>query len=238
MMNKLALRKPVTADALDKYLEEREGLELDLTDEILRSRKRAWQVACGFGGFGIFALLLAAFVIWRYCEPIAEHILWRDSSTGAIQELSILPGGKVTSYGELTDGYWVAQFVNHYTGYEFYSSQGDYDFVNLTATGALADEYKKRWNGPNAPDKQLGDSEMTTVKVNSVILDTEHGIATVRYTTTKKYRNRPEPEPTVHWIATVSYQYDKKLMTAKQRYINPAGFQVTAFRPNTEATEK
>jgi type IV secretion system protein VirB8 len=235
-MKLAALRKPITADALEQYKAERAGLELDLLDEILTSRRRGWQVGCVGIAFGFLGLLLSGFVVWRYSQPIPEHMLVQDKATGAVQQVSLIPGEQ-TSAGEATDAYWVAQFVIHHEGYNFYTAQADYDFISLTATGEVADSYNKLWGGPKAPDKVLGDSQLTNVSVSSVILDREHGIATIRYTTTRKFKERPEADPPVHWIATVSYTYASKLMTAKQRYINPLGFQVLAFRPNTEAVE-
>ena len=239
-MMKLALGKrgttPVTADVLETYQEERQGLEVDLLDEVLGSRKRAWQVA-GWGiGFAFLSLALSGFVIWRYSQPVPEHLLVANQQTGGVQEVSLLPD-QTTSFGEAIDAYWVSQFVVHHEGYEFYSAQADYDFISLTATGEVADAYQKRWSGADAPDQKLGDSEMTVVNVSSVILDRDHGIATVRYTTTRKYRSRPGAEPPKFWIATVAYRYEAKLMTARQRFINPLGFRVAAFRPTAEATE-
>jgi type IV secretion system protein VirB8 len=228
---------PITADALEQYKKERQGLELDLTDEILESRKRAWTVSRYLAGITVAALGLAGFVIWRYAQPLPEHMLIANPQTGSVEQVSIVPGGKATTYGELVDSYWIGQFVIHHEGYEFYTAQDDYDFVNLTTTGNLHDTYISLWGGSKAPDKVLGDSEMTTVHIESVIPDEEHKIATVRYTTTKKYKNRPQPEPTVYWIATIAYDYQPGLMNPKQRFINPLGFKVLSFRPNTEASE-
>jgi type IV secretion system protein VirB8 len=228
---------PITANDIEKYKDERQGLEVDLLDEVLTSRKRAWQVSASAIGFGFFSLTLAGFVIWRYSQPIPEHMLLMDPNTGAVQQVSLMPD-ETTSYGEVVDSYWIAQFVIHHEGYEFYSAQADYDFINYTATGEVADSYQKLWNGADAPDKKLGDTEMTRVNVSSVILDREHHVATVRYTTTRKYRARPGDEPTKYWIATVGYRYANRPMTAKQRFINPFGLQVLSFRPNAEAMEK
>ena len=225
---------PITADALEQYKKERQGLELDLTDEILASRKRAWTVSGYLVGITIAALGLAGFVIWRYAQPIPEHMLIAHPETGSVEQVSIVPG-QASSYGELVDSYWIGQFVIHHEGYEFFTSQADYDFVKLATVGQLHDSYVNKWNSDKAPDKVLGDSEMTAVKIESVILDRDHHIATVRYTTTKKYKNRPTPEPTVYWIATVAYDYQPGLMKAKDRYINPLGFKALSFRPNTEA---
>lgn len=236
---KLALRKhgaPITADDLEKYKEERQGLEVDLLDEILSSRQFAWKVTSWSICVGLFGMALAGFVVWRYSQPVPEHMLIANQQTGAVQDVSLLPNN-TSSYGDVIDSYWIGQFVIHHEGYEFYSAQADYDFISLTAAGEVADGYQKLWSGENAPDKTLGDSEMTTVNVSSVIVDRDHGTATVRYSTTKKYRARPSAEPPKYWIATVAYKYVSKPMTAKQRFINPLGLQVMAFRPNPEARE-
>uniref|UniRef100_UPI002B05C67C type IV secretion system protein n=1 Tax=Citrobacter koseri TaxID=545 RepID=UPI002B05C67C len=79
-----------------------------------------------------------------------------------------------------------------------------------------------------------GSPERTTVHINSVITDREHGVATVRFTTQQRIRQRPNPEPPRYWIATIAYEYKALPMTAQQRYINPLGFRVTSYRKNAE----
>lgn len=100
---------------------------------------------------------------------------------------------QTSSYGDVLDSYWIGQFVIHHEGYEFFSAQADYDFISLTATGEVADSYQKLWSGADAPDKKLGDSEMTTVNVSSVIVDRDHGIATVRYSHDQEVSRSAKP---------------------------------------------
>ncbi len=80
-MMKLAFNKPgatpTTANDLEKYKEERQGLEVDLLDEILGSRQRAWKVAGWVIRVGLFGMALAGFVVWRYSQPVPEHCLSR-----------------------------------------------------------------------------------------------------------------------------------------------------------------
>ncbi|TXC85555.1 type IV secretion system protein [Paraburkholderia azotifigens] len=132
----------------------------------MTSRKRAWQVSASAIGFGFLSLAWQASSSGVTASPIPEHMLVMDPKTGAVQQVSLMPD-ETTSYGEVVDSYWIAQFVIHHEGYEFYSAQADYDFIGLTATGEVADRYQKLWNGADAPDKKLGDTEMTRVNVSS-----------------------------------------------------------------------
>jgi type IV secretion system protein VirB8 len=227
---------PVTREDVEKYRAERRGLEVDVLDEVLLSRRRAWQVASGFGALAAVAFIMAGGTVLRYSQPIPEHMLWMNKDTGEVQQVALMRGE--TTYGDVIDSYWVSRYVVHHESYDFYSAQADYDAVGLMSSGQVADDYQQRYRGTDAMDKRLGDSENTVVHVTSVILDREHGIATVRYTTTKKYRQRPLPEPTQYWIATVAYKYVVSPMTATQRYINPLGFCVTSFRTNAESVGK
>lgn len=227
--------EPITRDRLDQYKKERSDLEVDLLDEVLSSRKNAWRVAAGGGFLAVLSLALAGFVIHRYSQPIPEHILAWNKDTGAVQELSLVTQAK--TYGEVTDSYWVGQFVQHFEGYNFSIAQADYNAVGLMAEPEVAEQYQARyhWGRPDAIDKRVGSSESVRVHVSSVILDRQNGIATVRFTTTKQYAQRPLPEPTQYWIVTMAYSYKPGLMTAEQRQVNPLGFRVRTYRVNAEA---
>jgi type IV secretion system protein VirB8 len=231
-----AERQAVTRAEMDAYRKERGSAEVDLLDEVLLSRKRAWQVAGGFAAFALLAWAVAGGTMLRYAQPLPQYLMTLNNSTGELSQVSIVTDDM--KMDEATDQYWVSQFVIHYNAYDFYAGQTDYDFVRLTAVGQVADDYLKQYRGAHPKDKVLGDSENTTVHVTSVIVDTKHRVATVRYTTTKRYRDRPNAEPPQYWIATVAYDYVRRPMTAKERFINPAGFQVSSFRPNLENVGK
>lgn len=222
----------VTRAEMDAYRKERGAAEVDLLDEVLNSRKRAWQVAAGFGVFALLAWGVAGGTILRYAQPLPEYLMTLNNTTGELSQVAVVTEDMKMS--EATDQYWVSQFVIHYNAYDFNAGQTDYDFVRLTAAGQVADDYLKQYRGPHPKDKMLGDSESTLVHVSSVIIDSKHQVATVRYTTTKRYRDRPNSEPPQYWIATLAYGYVKRPMKAWERFINPAGFQVTSFRPNLE----
>jgi type IV secretion system protein VirB8 len=227
-----AERKAITRADMDIYRKERGSVEIDLLDEVLTSRKRAWQVASGFAAFGLMAWIVAGGTMLRYAQPLPQYLLTLNKSTGELSQVSIVTQNM--GMDEATDQYWVSQFVIHREAYDFYAGQTDFDFMRLTAAGQVADDYMQQYRGSKPKDKVLGDSESTSVHINSVIVDTKHRVATVRYTTTKRVRDRPLAEPPQYWIATVAYDYVHRPMTAAERFINPAGFQVTSFRPNLE----
>lgn len=225
--------QPVSRAGLEQLQKEQTGLEVDLLDEVVESRRRAWMVASGFGALAMCCVAALIFVVYRYSQPVPTHLLAQDQATGAVTQVSLLE--EQATYGELTDSYWVSEFIKHHEGYDFYTAQADYDAVGLMAAGDVADEYQQKFKGPEGMDKVLGDSERTTVEVSSVILDSSaKGIATVRYSTQKKYRTRSAPEPKKYWIAQLSFTYDNILLTAQQRFINPLGFRVRSFRTNLE----
>jgi type IV secretion system protein VirB8 len=226
---------PIARADIEKYRVERRGLEVDYLDEVLESRKRAWIVATGFGVLAGVCVIAVLGVVLRYSQPIPEHMLTINKDTGEVQEVSLVRGEK--TYGDVVDSFWIAQYVVHHESYDFYAAQGDYDAIGLMSTNDVADEFRvtNAYGTSTAVDKRLGDSENTRVHVTSVITDAAHGVSTIRYTTTKKFRTRPLPEPPQYWIATIGYRYVVRPMTASQRYINPLGFQVTSFRTNAES---
>ncbi|MBT0604610.1 VirB8 family type IV secretion system protein, partial [Klebsiella quasipneumoniae] len=95
----------------------------------------------------------------------------------------------------------------HRESYDFYSVQVDYTAVGLMSTPNVAESYQSKFKGRNGLDKVLGDSETTRVKINSVILDKPHGVATIRFTTVRRVRSNPVDDQPQRWIAIMGYEY-------------------------------
>ncbi len=75
------------------------------------------------------------------------------------------------------------------------------------STPNVAESYQSKFKGRNGLDKVLGDSETTRVKINSVILDKPHGVATIRFTTVRRVRSNPVDDQPQRWIAIMGYEY-------------------------------
>ncbi|ECB6713972.1 type IV secretion system protein [Salmonella enterica] len=225
-------RNGLTREAIKEFNESRKGLEVDLLNEVLSSRQKAWYVAGGASIITVVCLCLAGFVVHRYSEPLPPYLLTINKDTGEVSEIKITRDQ--ASYGEDLDVYWLSQYVIHRETYDFYSGQVDYDAVSLMSTPEAAEDYLKRYRGPNKIDKVLGDSETTRVSIRSVIPDPAHGVATIRFTTTRRARSNPVDDQPKHWIAIVGYEYRALAMNAKQRQINPLGLKILSWRINPE----
>jgi type IV secretion system protein VirB8 len=60
----------LTREAIKEFNESRKGLEVDLMDEVLKSRRTAWMVATGSAVVTVFALSLVGYVVHKYSQPI------------------------------------------------------------------------------------------------------------------------------------------------------------------------
>lgn len=227
---------PVTSDEIQEYMDSRRGLETDFMGLVVSSRERAWSAAKAGFAFGLLGLAVAGFTMYRYAQPIPEHMITINKDTGEVQEVSLLRGRK--TYGQAIDDFWISQYVIHHETYDFYTGENDYEAVGLESNSVVADDYKARFMGKDALDKRLRDSVTKRVYIKSVVNDEKHQIATVRYTTVETYRQRSKPEPPRYYIATLGYEYVNLPMTAAQRYINPLGFRVTSWRNVEEAAGK
>ncbi|MBC0621539.1 type IV secretion system protein, partial [Escherichia coli] len=180
----------------------------------------------------VFALSLVGYVVHKYSQPIPAHLLTLNEATHEVQQVKLTRDQ--TSYGDEIDKFWLTQYVIHRESYDFYSVQVDYTAVGLMSTPNVAESYQSKFKGRNGLDKVLGDSETTRVKINSVILDKPHGVATIRFTTVRRVRSNPVDDQPQRWIAIMGYEYKSLAMNAEQRYVNPLGFRVTSYRVNPE----
>lgn len=225
--------KALKREQIESFKKERQGLEVDIMNEVLSSRRTAWRVAtvsiiAGIVGFGV-----AATVIHKYSQPMPPFLLTYNSADHDIQQIKMTRDQE--SYGQALDTMFLTRYVLARESYDFNSVQADYDAVGLMSTPNVADSYLTKFRGRNSIVKQLGDSEVTRTYINSVILDREHSVATIRFTTIRRVRSNPVDDPPRHWIAVMGYTYQALPMNATQRQINPLGFRVTSYRVNPES---
>ncbi|WP_226855345.1 hypothetical protein [Enterobacter asburiae] len=71
----------LTREAIKEFNESRKGLEVDLMDEVLKSRRTAWMVATGSAVVTVFALSLVGYVVHKYSQPIPAHLLTLNEAT-------------------------------------------------------------------------------------------------------------------------------------------------------------
>ncbi|MDD2859576.1 MAG: type IV secretion system protein [Acidiphilium sp.] len=223
----------VKSEDVQSYLEESRGLERSYLREVLRSRRNAWLVAGGATLGAFFCLAVLAVQIKESSQPVPPFILSVDKSTGEVGVVSVMKEHK-ESYGEITDQYWVAQYVIHRESYDWQTIQADYDATGLMSAPDVAADYEKIFQGDNARDKTLANKARITVTLEAPpLVDPSTSTATARFTTTLHWRNG-QPDTVKHWIATIAYRYVDSPMKPRDRLINPLGFQVTSYRLDPE----
>ncbi|NAP32500.1 MULTISPECIES: virB8 family protein [Pseudomonas syringae group] len=223
--------KPLSGKAeIAKYLDESKGLERDLLKEKEDSKKMAWRSA--YASWAIAFVGVVAGIAGLRQEAPPPVVLTVDRTTGAVESTTVQ---KVTeiSYGEAVDSYFVNRYVLNHESYDYKTIQGMFDSTRLMSTGDAWAEYNAMYSGPTARDATLGNRASISVSVRSIATDSDTGIATVRYTTQKKWTNGQIDAPE-YWIATVGYTYVRAMMTTEERRINPLGFVVNTFRPSPE----
>ncbi|GAA4657801.1 type IV secretion system protein [Bartonella pachyuromydis] len=221
--------KPVKAQQLNSYYEESRGLERELINEFIKSRKTAWRVAGAIGLFGLFGMICG---VVGFSQPAPTPLVLRvDNTTGAVDVVSVMRDHE-TTYGEVVDRYWLNQYVLNRETYDYDTIQLNYDTTALLSAGSVQQEFYKIYEGEDARDKVLSNKARITVKVRS-IQPNGRGQATVRFTTQQHDSNGAAGQKQ-HQIATIGYTYVGAPMKSSDRLLNPLGFQVTSYRVDPE----
>lgn len=223
----------IKKEEFDQYRHERRGLEVTILDEMASSRQTAWRVAGASLLVTLLSLGITGITIHRYSEPLSPFLLTYNDANHNIQQVKMTTDK--ASYGDELDKMFISRYVIARQSYDNNSLQADYDVVSLMSTPNAAEGYLDQFKGRNRIDKVLGDSEFTRTDINSIILDSKHQVATVRFTTVRRARSNPVDDPPKHWIAILGYSYKSLVMNSSQREINPLGFRVNSYRVNPES---
>lgn len=197
---------------------------------------KAWQI---FGTIGfIFGL---GGITWHLTNPIVEKVPYTvlvDRLTGATEILQSVPDQNITQ-DEVTNKYWVAEYIRNYESYDHYTIQNTYDRTLSLSGDNVAFQFKKIYSGNNSRDAVLGTSQTRKVHISNVMIDSVgedgSGVARVRFKTeTSQITGTPLTE---YWVATVAFQYDKGEMDAGKRLLNPLGFKVLTYSVGNEVVQ-
>jgi type IV secretion system protein VirB8 len=222
--------------AIDAFLEASRAWE---TTEIARARKseqRAWLFAALGIAIGLTGCIAVALLTpLKSVEPFIVRV---DRNTGAADIVSRVDEDTIT-FDEAIDKYFLGRYVNYREEYADALAYPNYEAVSLMSTKQVGDAYYGSINpkNPRSPTQVYGKDGSVEITVNSISF-LGKGVAQARFTRTERKLNA-EPVDT-HWIATITYLYQKASMDAKARLVNPVGFQVVDYRldPETGAANK
>lgn len=171
-------------------------------------------------------------------KTVVPFLLRVDSSTGTTDMVSPFDQ-KTATFEAIITRYWLARFIENREGYEWNSVQNMYDTVELMSTSSVFNEYKNYMVGDFSPVKKLGKGLKMQVRVNAITL-LNSDTALIRFT---KVITDADGQPVsgytpAKWIATVTFDYSKKIKTEGQRLINPLGFQAMSYRVDPEVIKQ
>ncbi|EKE4804720.1 type IV secretion system protein, partial [Campylobacter coli] len=113
-----------------------------------------------------------------------------------------------------------------------------YLLTQLMSSEKVANEYRALYEGDNARDQILKNSNEVSVQILSIVLGESNGVktATVRaIITTKNLTSKGTTQATK--VITLSYDYILAKASEENRFLNPLGFKVLTYRIDDEVAQ-
>lgn len=196
-----------------------------------KSNKRAWLIA--FVSIFIAIISIVAVVLLTPLKTIEPYVIRVDNTTGMVDILTMLDE-KISS-NEALDKYFISQYVKAREGYYYELLNQDYLLTQLMSSEKVANEYRAWYEGENARDQILKNSNEVNVQILSIVLGNSNGVktSTIRAKIiTKNLNTRGLSESTK--VITLSYDYILAKASEENRILNPLGFKVTNYRIDEE----
>ena len=204
------------------------GWDIQWKADTLKSERRAWFVAAGFGvAFGVSvagSLLMPPKVVQ------VPYTIRVNETTGVVDLLTSLDGKIDITPTDALDKANLSAFVKAREGYQFYNLQSPYNLVAAMAGEKVGAEYTALYSGDFARDKVWRDSVSIDIEILSAVPTGETG--TVRFK--KTTRKDGQTAESIH-AATLSYGYYSTAKSLESvRLLNPLGFRVMFYRVDDE----
>ncbi|WP_283785334.1 virB8 family protein [Campylobacter jejuni] len=199
---------------------------------IEKSNKRAWLIA--FISIFIAIISIIAVVLLTPLKTIEPYVIRVDNTTGMVDILTMLDEKEIKA-NEALDKYFISTYVKAREGYYYDLLNQDYLLTQLMSSEKVANEYRAWYEGENARDQILKNSNEVSVQILSIVLGNSNGVktSTIRAKIiTKNLNTRGLSESTK--VITLSYDYILAKASEENRILNPLGFKVTNYRIDEE----
>ncbi|MHA6720198.1 VirB8 family type IV secretion system protein [Sphingomonas sp. RS6] len=219
-------------EALDAYYHEAGSWAEDQRSALEKSRRAAWIVAGGACGVAVLEAL--ALVFLTPLKTVEPYTLLVDKQTGFVQALQPVNAQRIAPDSALTQSFLV-QYVIARESFDINALQANYRKVSLWSEGRARSMYiaSMQASNPDSPLARLPRSSIVETRVKSVS-PLGGNRAMVRFDTIRRDANGRQL-PAQPWVAVLAYRYSGEPMSLEDRFLNPLGFEVTAYQRNPEA---
>jgi type IV secretion system protein VirB8 len=199
---------------------------------LTRSRALAWAVASvGIGLSLLLAIALAALVPLKEFSPYVVRV---EQSSGVVDVVRPLAPGALSQDEAVTQAQ-IAQWIIARETYDPADIRTRFDKVRRMSAGKAWEEYRALWtpDAPTNPAILYGRGSKTIAEVTAISF-LNPSTAAVRYRLTRTDLVRGEVDRR-GFVGIVSFRYTDRPQAMADRWENPLGFQVTAFRADQES---
>ena len=220
----------VPTSDLKGYFAEAKSWDHDRLQSAQRSRRLAWASA------GVMAFLacsaVAAVAALTPLKTVEPYVVRVDRTTGGVEVMTGLRGGKDLTYEEAVTKSFLATYVRARETWLAPAAEANFRQVSIMST---PDE-QQRWaaffrpSNPTSPQLAFGPGSDAQVAVRAISFVAPK-VANVRFHRTVRQGGQLVESD---WIATLAFTYAKAPMSEADRLRNPLGFQVASYRSDPE----
>jgi|SRR5581483_6177215 len=185
--------------------------------------------------FGILACLaVTAIVVLTPLKTIQPFVVEANSASGEVRVLKPFDAMQLAPSDAVTKSF-LAKYVIARETYDPQDLRENYHVVRLMSDskeGLRVDSSLVTTN-PSSPLNRYQNHTVRSVRVRSVsFLNTR--TAQVRFASTEAQQTTKKEE---NWVAIISFRFVNLPESEEERFINPLGFQVTAYRVDQELVQ-
>lgn len=214
-----------------KFIQAARAFEQSEIEQIKRSRRTAWRITAA--AVAMTVLSVAAVAGLTPLKSVEPFVIRVDNNTGMTDVVSVLKT-RETSYGEVIDKYWLAQYIRYRESYDWQTIQATYDATNLLSDAPVAAEFSRIFGGEAAPHKVLRDNYKIVAKIKAIAFIGDMAQVRFEKTTIPMNGDTAQKIAPQNLIATLAYEYRNAPQAEQDRLVNPLGFQVLSYRVDPE----
>lgn len=221
----------IETDTLPAYYAEGATWDHEIYGSAIKWRDRWCLIA--MVSLGLAVALVLALMTLLPLKTTKFVVIETDKQSGLVTVKAPLePNGQVSEVEAITK-YWIADYITRREGYLFQRAEHDYTVVQSFSTDRVAKvfhDYFAPQENPDSPVNVYGKSAQINVKIRSIsFIREDTALARITTETVEAARTREN-----YLAVTLSFEYINTPRDEAERFINPLGFMVTAYRADPE----